>query len=161
MPSLNQRLLWELEEIRDELSAIMDKFSREEFAWAPRPDMKSPQALLREIGIMEKLCVALASGGELLDWETAIEWQGDDVGTHMQDLKEVREDTIQFLESTSPETLVVPVAVPSQWQQYFREAEVEPEELIRWVARHEYYHLGQLVTYSWLLGNNPYKEGQR
>lgn len=29
--------------------------------------------------------------------------------------------------------------------------------MVRWVARHEYYHLGQLIYNRWLLGYNPYK----
>ena len=27
---------------------------------------------------------------------------------------------------------------------------------IREIARHEYYHLGQMITYRWIQGHNPY-----
>jgi len=36
---------------------------------------------------------------------------------------------------------------------------VEPEELLRWVVRHEYYHLGQMITYQWQRGKNPNEKG--
>ena len=36
---------------------------------------------------------------------------------------------------------------------------IEPEELVRWVCRHEYYHLGQIIIYRWMQGDNPYARG--
>ena len=49
-------MLKELRVIRRELSEEVQRLSREEFDWAPRPDMKSFKALLLEIGTMEKFC---------------------------------------------------------------------------------------------------------
>jgi hypothetical protein len=35
-------------------------------------------------------------------------------------------------------------------------AELEPEEALRWIAMHEYYHLGQIITYRWSQGFSPF-----
>jgi uncharacterized damage-inducible protein DinB len=49
------------------------------------------------------------------------------------------------------EQLQTPIPLPPMWYQYFGGATViEPEELVRWIAKHEYYHLGQLYTYLFL-----------
>lgn len=73
-------------------------------------------------------------------------------------LARVRAATTRYLNGASDEQLRSPIAMPEEWHQYFGPS-VEPEELIRWVARHEYYHLGQLIIYRWLLGDNPYQRG--
>jgi hypothetical protein len=46
------------------------------------------------------------------------------------------------------------VPVPKEWEVYWGSA-IEPEEVARWIARHEYYHLGQIISYRWILGDNP------
>jgi hypothetical protein len=43
-----------------------------------------------------------------------------------------------------------------QWQVYWSDA-IEPEETVRWITRHEDYHLGQIISYRWLLGDDPYQ----
>jgi uncharacterized damage-inducible protein DinB len=159
MAKLSQRLLWELEDIRQELVDIVRKLKPEEFDWHPRPDMKSPKDLLQEIGTMERVCMTVAAGRPKPDWEKAVTWSGNDAGTTLKDLEKIRAETVSFLKPATDEQLVRSIPVPESWRQYFKEPTVEPEELVRWVARHEYYHLGQLITYRWLLGYNPYKEG--
>lgn len=157
MAKLFQRLLWELEDIRQELAAEVRQLKPEELDWHPRPDMKSPKGLLQEIGTMEKVCMAIAAGDPELEWEKAVSWSGEDAGAILSDLERIRAETTTFLRSAADGQLTKPVSLPESWQQYFKGATVEPEELVRWVARHEYYHLGQLITYRWLLGHNPYK----
>ncbi|OGF57652.1 MAG: hypothetical protein A2Z21_02760 [Candidatus Fraserbacteria bacterium RBG_16_55_9] len=154
----SQRLLKELKEIREELIGIVAQLKPEEFDWHPRPDMKSAKDLLKEIGAMEKICVNVAAGGPKLEWERAISWSGTDQDSMLKDLESVRAETNRFLQSATEERLQKPISLPEAWHQYFGPT-VEAEELVRWVARHEYYHVGQLITYRWLLGYNPYKQG--
>lgn len=157
MATLSHRLLFELEDVRKELLEVVNKLKPEEFDWRPRPDMKSPKALLQEIGTMEKISMTVVAGGPKLEWEKAVSWSGDDAKAILKDLEKIRKETVRYLK-TADEKLLKPLQLPKAWQQYFGGPTVAPEELVRWVARHEYYHLGQLVTYRWLLGYNPYKE---
>jgi uncharacterized damage-inducible protein DinB len=158
MAKLSQRLLFELEDVRKELLEVVKKLKPEEFDWHPRPDMKSPKDLLQEIGTMEKICMTVVAGGPKLEWDKAVSWSGDDVKAILKDLDKIRKETVRYLKSADKK-LAEPMPLPKGWQQYFGAPAIEPEELVRWVARHEYYHLGQLITYRWLLGYNPYKEG--
>ena len=61
------------------------------------------------------------------------------------------------MNGVTEESLQTPTPLPESWKQYFPVADIEPEELIRWVCMHEYYHLGQIITYHWIRGDNPYK----
>ncbi len=158
MATLSQRLLRELQEVREELVSVASRLKPEEFDWHPRPDMKSPKELLQEIGTMEKICMTVVARGPKLDWDRAVSWSGNDVKAFLKDLEAIRAETVRHLQSARDEELHKPVPLPENWHQYFGGPTVEPEEIVRWVARHEYYHLGQLITYRWLLGYNPYKE---
>lgn len=155
--TLKERLLKELKEIREELVETARQIKPEEFDWRPRPDMKSAKALLQEIGTMEKICVNVLAGGPKLEWEKAVNWSGDDLKAILKDLESIRKETLRYLDSLSDEDLHKPVEMPESWHQYTG-PRWEPEEMLRWVARHEYYHLGQLIYNRWLLGYNPYKE---
>jgi len=75
----------------------------------------------------------------------------------LQVLERVRAQTLSYLNDCSEERIETPVPLLEAWHGYFGGPTVEPEEIIRWVARHEYYHLGQIIIYRWMLGDNPYK----
>lgn len=154
-----ERLIQDLNGIRTELAAEIQRLKPDEFDWAPRPDMKSFRALLHEIGTMEKVCVGWLIHQAVLDWkdaESSLGLDRDEPGTAIEALGRVREETQSYLNSCSEETLQTPVLLPEEWHVYWGPT-LEPEEMIRWVARHEYYHLGQFITYRWTLGDNPYK----
>jgi uncharacterized damage-inducible protein DinB len=153
------RLLDELKGIRTELAQEVERLKPEEFDWAPRPDMKTFAALLREIGAMEKLCVHWLTHQTVLDWKEAADalvWKNGEPDSAVEALERVREETRSYLNRCSEEQLETPVSLPEAWHVYWGPT-VEPEEMIRWVGRHEYYHLGQIISYRWILGDNPYK----
>jgi hypothetical protein len=155
----SQRLLSELKETRAELIGEIQRIKPEEWDWAPGPEMKSYRALLLEIGAMERICVHWIIHREMLSWENsqkAIAWEGSDPKAAVEALARVRSDTVQYLERCTEEQLQTPVPVPEEWRQYWGES-IEPEEAFRWVSRHEYYHLGQIIIYHWIRGDNPYK----
>lgn len=153
------RLLNDLEQVRKELVGEVQRLKPEEMDWAPRPDMKSCRALLLEITTMEKECVHWLSKGEMLDWkeiENSLTWPDNEPRSALSALERVREETLAYLNDRTEAELESSIPVPEEWRQYLGAA-IEPEEIVRWVARHEYYHLGQLITYRWILGDNPYK----
>lgn len=154
------RLLSDLKDIRKELLGELRGIQPEEFDWAPKEGMKSFKALVVEIATMEELCAGLAATGDTPEWEAVDEGFRRRATSPEQGiavLEEVRSKTNRYLGSTSEEKLETAVPVPAEWQQYLGE-QIEPEELIRWIAKHEYYHLGQIISYRWIQGHDPYKE---
>jgi len=151
---LKERLRCDLDTVRRELMTEAARIRLQDLDWRPQPGMKSCRDLLREIGTMEKLCVAWVSERAELSWDDAIAWSGEDLGSTLTDLVRVREETLVFLKSATEDTLQAPQ--PALWGSIPHGPLAEPEEVLRWIARHEYYHLGQIVTYRWILGDNPY-----
>lgn len=158
MQSRKEQVRAELEEIRNELMATAEGIKPEEFTWEPRPGMKSAKALLQEIGIMEKLHTLFLTKNELANWQDAVQWSGEDLAAILNDLRTIRAETLAFFESCSEEDFTTPRPIPESWQSWWG-TEASPEAMLRWIARHEYYHLGQLVYNRWLLGYNPYEMG--
>ena len=152
----SERLQKSLAEVRKELIETVKDIRDDELDWAPREGMKNYRALLQEIGTMEKLCESWLKTGEILPWDMAIYVTGDSLQEAVNDLEMIRSLTIAYLKSASEEKLQTPVAVPEDWQQYWGK-EIEPEEAFRWVVMHEYYHLGQIISYRWIQGYDPYK----
>ncbi len=152
---VKDRLVKCLKGVRDEVTALSNKIGRDEFNWAPRPDMKSFRELLREMATMERICIAWVSTGQELVWESAVAWSGEDLESTLRDLERVRKQTTTYLASCTEEQLEQPM--PALWGSFLGREMLEPEEMVRWVAMHEYYHLGQMVSYRWILGHNPYR----
>ena len=71
-------------------------------------------------------------------------------------LAKVREETLQFLDSRTEEELRAPIEVSADTASYMELEHVPLSEMIRYLVRHESYHTGQLVSYLWASGNNPY-----
>jgi uncharacterized damage-inducible protein DinB len=152
-----ERLRYDLDEIRRELIAVVRKFPPEEMDGTPAPGMKSCKALLLEIGAMEALNRRWVSHQEMLDWQAVWETlEGDSVEAVLAALDRVRAETLVYLDNVTEDQLQTPIPLPEVWRQFFDgAAQIEPEELLRWIIRHEYYHLGQLVTYRWMRGDSP------
>ena|ERR1051325_9925044 len=152
------RLLHSLAEVRKELAEEVAKLKPEEFDNSPNPalEMKTCKGLLQEIGTMEKLSMGWLIEQKMASWESAVAWSGDSAESTMRDLEAIRADTIAYLNGCTEDKLETPVPLPEEWYQYFPDTVIEPEELVRWVVQHEYYHLGQLITYRWIWGDNPY-----
>lgn len=159
----SERLKHDLADIRTELTDAVAGIPAEGIDWAPAGGMKSYRALLQEIGAMEAVCAEYATTGSTADWETLFESigkSGSDGASMLRDLDAVRRKTLTYLDACSEEDLERPIPLVEAWQGYFGGAkEIEPEELIRWICRHEYYHLGQIIICRWQQGHNPYSPG--
>lgn len=157
------RLLFDLAEIREELNKEAGSIADDELDWTPAPGMKSYRSLLAEIGCVEAENLSLIQTG-VADYKPTEAILRDPIlGTArlLEELGELRKKTLSYLEQVSEEALQVPLNLPEDWYQFFGgETKVEPEELIRWITRHEYYHLGQIITMRWIQGHNPYKPTQ-
>ncbi len=150
-----QRLRKDLDEVRNELLETVTSLMPDELDWVPREnvEMKSYKQILQEIGTMEKLTLHMAQHGEELDWGTIQQsLDKNDLRSLLEELGAIRAQTLAFLEICTEEQLQTPVPLSLEWQGYLHMPVVEPEELLRWIVRHEYYHVGQLVIYGWQRG---------
>jgi uncharacterized damage-inducible protein DinB len=149
--SRKERIADDFKRIRDQLKESLEGLTQDEFTWKPRPDMKSVKEMLRECGEVEKLFVTFFRDGTMLEFGKAVQWSGEDVASTMADLEKIRQETIQALNQASEADLekVLKAKSGREWV---------GEEIFRSSARHEYYHLGQVVYNRWLLGHNPYSK---
>jgi uncharacterized damage-inducible protein DinB len=121
--------------------------------------MKTYRDLLIEIGAIEAENLGLIKTGKA-DYNKAVDklgGRGSDVQSVLADLERVRRETIDYLENVSEKQLQQSLDLPEDWYDYFGSETIEPEELLRWIVRHEYYHLGQIVTMRWMQGHDPYR----
>jgi uncharacterized damage-inducible protein DinB len=154
-----ERLRSDLDEIRAELVKTIQGLPPDELNWAPRPEMKTFKALLQEIGAMEEVTRHMAAYQETRDWGAI--WQEldkDNIEAMLSALDTIRAKTLVYLTDCTEEQLETPIPLPKEWQGYFNAPVVEPEELLRWIVRHEYYHLGQIIIYQWQRGHNPHTD---
>lgn len=149
--SRKERIVERLRRVRDELLGALKGTKPEEFEWKPRPDMKSVKDMLRECGAVETVVVGLVRDGKAPEFEGAVAWSGEDLGSTLSDLARIREETEAFLEACPEERLDQPFPLQQG-------RELEGEELLRLIATHEYYHVGQIVYNRWILGYNPYQQ---
>lgn len=149
------RLEEELRAVRDELLVSAHRIPSDRFDWAPQAGMKSFREQLREVGTMEKIVVEFIKSGKETEWGEAVQWTGHDLDSTLSELKSIRAATLALLWSTPEDKLQEPVH--ALWGKVPSGPHAEREGLFRWIARHEYYHIGQIVTYLWILGDNPYR----
>lgn len=72
-------------------------------------------------------------------------------------LAEMRQETLAYIDSLSESELETHVAFEGRWWEALRQQAMQRSEAIRSIAAHEWYHTGQLVSYLWSRGDDPYK----
>src|SRR5262249_597533 len=120
------RLVYDLNEVRKELTEEVAKLKPEEFNYAPEESMKSCKALLQEIGSMEKICVTWVAKQHMLEWDTAVSWSGDNADAIGTDLTAIRAETLAYLNASTEASLQAGVPVPEAWKQYMPFDAIEP-----------------------------------
>jgi len=154
------RLLFDLASTREELLGEVRRIKPEDYDWAPADGMKSFHEMIGEMITMELLSVSLLAKGVEISWSATseqVEKEAADVASAIAVLERTRAETLAYLDTCTEDTLETPIHLPESWHGYFDTPDVEPEEIVRWIVRHEYYHMGQIITYLWMKGDNPYK----
>ena len=72
-------------------------------------------------------------------------------------LTSVREGTLEALASLSDAQLEESIAFTRPWFGTAGLPAAPRAEIFRSIACHEWYHVGQLVSYLWTRGDDPYK----
>ena len=156
--SLRGRLEFDLGSVRKELVEHVSRIQSAEFGYAPSPGMKSYRDLIVEIGAMEVESCTLLATGVVPSWaDCEARVRGDTAQDLLASLNDIRRFTLVWLEDATPEDLAKAIPIPESWWPYMGREKIEAEEFIRWISRHEYYHLGQIITYRWIQGHNPYR----
>jgi len=153
---LRDRLKFDLARNREELIEVVGPI--EDLSYAPAAGMKDYRAQLVEIGAMEAETIAFLSTGQVPAWEDLdARVTGATTGELLESLAGLRAELFALIDGIGDDDLGEAVPVPADWASFVGDTTLEREELFRWLARHEYYHLGQIIAYRWIQGFNPYK----
>lgn len=147
-----------LDESRKRLDGVMPRLTPEMLPWAPGEGVRTVSGQLVEIVEIEAQLVPVLTTGKGLSEEGLAKIVGDP--TSLDGLKraltEVRARTLAHLETLSEADLAEDVALP-QWYGAYWPTRVPLGEHFRNVAEHEFYHVGQLISYLWARGDDPYE----
>jgi len=146
-----------LKNARGWLNEVLPRLTPELLAWAPAEGVRTVAGQLVEIISVEAQLVPALKGGKLLtDEELAgIANEESSLEVLLAALRDVRERTLGCLEGLSEADLAADVTLP-QWYGAFWLKSGPLGEHFRNIAEHEFYHAGQLITYLWVRGDNPY-----
>src|SRR5688500_5526969 len=142
--------------VRKSLVSVLGELSDDLLEWAPKGGMRTVRGQLFEIVGKEVEFLQFAKSRGREEWveiesfgegENSIEgWRGI--------LRNVRVDTLSYLDTLSETDLVDLVHFPEQdWWEGLCLPAVPMHEVFRGIAAHEWYHTGQLVSYLWLRGD--------
>ncbi len=158
-PTLHELLTARLSLVREDLDDVLGRLSDEMLAWAPSEGMRTVGGQLEEIAATEVQIVGWMRDKRHVPYEEASDF-GDALKT-LEGLRSVlastRAKTLAYLDSLSETDLSMPIPFPPKWFESLRLPAVPPSEAFRSLAAHEWYHVGQLVSYLWFRGDNPYK----
>lgn len=127
-------------------------------AWAPGPGMRTIHGQLVEILMTEVSLTDRIAGRKkrsVKEMEAPFR-AAESVEEQRVLLAQVRGETLSLLDSLSDSEMEVPVEVSKGFADWLELETVPAAELFRHIARHESYHAGQLVSYLWARGDDPY-----
>lgn len=158
-PILHDLLKARLAIVREDLEEVLGRLSEDDLDWAPTPGMRTVRGQLIEIAATERQLLTWITDQRHLTYQEA-----EDFGEHSQTLDGlkqvlagVRQQTSSVIDSLTAEELEAPFPFPERWFESLRQPHAPRAEAFRSVAQHEWYHTGQLVSYLWSRGDNPYK----
>lgn len=151
-------LIASLSSTRTELAEVFPHLSDDILEWAPTPGMRTIHGQLVEIIGTEVSIVERLMGGSRRPYKD-IEAELSGIRTVsglIEKLGDVRQTTLAFLASSDEDKLSAEAEVSDDSKKYMELSTVPVGEMIRYIVRHEAYHTGQLVSYLWARGNDPY-----
>lgn len=156
---LSSRLIEELKLVRRELLDELHSLRDDQLPFAPSEGMKPYGVLIQEIATMQAETAIILCEGRVPEYgDLKVECRRNSIADYIELLESDLARIVANIESADEAVLSSPLPLEISWASYFGSEQIEPEELIRWIARHEYYHLAQIVTYRWIQGHNPYGE---
>ena len=139
------------------LDSVVPRLTPEMLAWAPGEGMRTISGQLVEIISVEASLVPVLRDGVEPSEDEIAAIIGDPTGLDglKRALVEVRGGTLAHLETLGEAELAEEVILP-QWYGAYWPKPCPRGEHFRNVAEHEFYHAGQLISYLWARGDDPY-----
>jgi uncharacterized damage-inducible protein DinB len=116
--------------------------------WSPVSGMRTVSGQLTEIAITEMQILASLKDHRYISDEDAKRTIGDcdSLDDLKRALEDSREHTMDYLDSLTPDELEKQMSQTKSFRSN-----------IEGIAFHEYYHVGQLTSYLWAMGDHPYE----
>lgn len=148
----------QLDSVRTDLAETYPHLTDELLPWAPAEGMRTVQGQFVEMISTERALLDRLQGKQSgnPDEEDAPLWAAKSVAVLVKMLDETRTETLQLLDGKTDEELHQTVKVSPGFAAYLGLENVTAAALFSFIARHESYHAGQLVSYLWARGENPY-----
>jgi len=158
MSTQRERVIARLNSVRADLDEVLRHLNPSLMPWAPSAGMRTVAGQLVEIAGSEyQLLMRVAHNEVITDGDIR-----DEIGTYedfetlRKYLDDVRRQTLEYIGSLSDEALEEEVSIPG-WHESIGLPSLPRIEFFIGVASHEAYHVGQLVSYLWARGDNPYE----
>lgn len=156
---LRDRLKARLALVRQDLEEVIERLSDADLDWAPTQGMRTIGGQLVEIIGTEIMLLKWMRDAEKMSFKEAeaVAREAKSLAELHEILDSTRADTLEFIDSLSDEQLDAYAPFPSGWFESLGRGAVPRSEALRSIAQHEWYHVGQLVSYLWSRGDNPYE----
>lgn len=157
MPTPRDLLLARLATTRTALDEVVAHLTPEVMTGSPRDGMRTVAGQLVEIAATEVQILARVKEQPVPSDDEVRARIGayEDLATLRAFLRIVRNETLGYLDSLSDAQLAASVDIKG-WHESIGRPEMPRHEIFVSVCQHEAYHTGQLVSYLWAAGDNPY-----
>lgn len=156
--ALHDALRRRLQLARADLMEAWSRVTEPMLPWAPAEGMRPLGDLMREILATELEIVAVLRDGHGGDYSEHWAAAGCETAlAYATRATEVRAATLAWLGAQTEPALHAPRPMPAHWWAGLGLPEAPAHEVVRSIAQHEAYHTGQLVSYLWARGDDPYE----
>jgi uncharacterized damage-inducible protein DinB len=147
-----------LSAVRKDFMDVIQSIGPDDLTWSPAVGMRTVSGQLVEIIITEIQLLSRLRDDKWIDDPTAIASLGDttNLDNFIQWAGQVRQETLAHLESLSEAELAAEIAFDAGWFGSLGLSLIPRAEVFLNIADHEWYHVGQLTSYLWARGVNPY-----
>lgn len=144
--------------VRRDLDPIMERLTPDLLQWAPTKEMRTIAGQIVEIIATEIQLIALLKENHSISDAEAEEMIGDcgNLDNLRGAMIKFRQQTLAYLDSLSEADLAEEIAFEGGWFASLMLPTVPRAEIFVNLADHEWYHVGQLTSYLWARGDNPY-----
>ena len=158
LPTTHELLRARFAYVRRHLDQALAAVTNDLLAWAPVEGMRTIEGQLFEILGKEIELLTYAKAGGKEEWVEMDEFQIAMIEGWRTLLSETRQRTLAYLDSLSEVDLNTLILFPDGWWEGLYLPAIPLHEIFRSIAAHEWYHTGQLVSYMWSRGGNPYDD---
>ena len=157
MSTPRELLLARLSTTRAALDEVLEHLEPAQMTWAPKAGMRTIAGQLVEIAATEYQILERLKTGQFVSDDEVRALIGDyeNFDRLKEILAEVRASTLAYLGGLSDAELGEAVPILG-WHESIGLPETPRVEIFVSVCQHESYHTGQLVSYLWAHGDDPY-----